>query len=239
MVDCGMSRYNNSKIYKITDNAYTKTYYGSTTEPLSKRMDRHRSDYKKFLNNEKHYVSSFSLFDEFGVENCKIELVEECSFSTKEELLKREGYYIKNNECLNKNVAGRTTEEYLYDNKEAILSKAKAYKDSNKEKTQQYMKEYRENKKEQIKQQRKEYRKNNKDKIQEYSRAHKEQNCQRQKERRQLNPEKSKEASHSYYEKVKGTKYKCGCGAEILERQRTKHCETLKHQKWLEQQQEK
>jgi hypothetical protein len=39
-------------------------------------MARHRSDYKRFLNSGKKFISSYDLFNEYGVENCKIELIE-------------------------------------------------------------------------------------------------------------------------------------------------------------------
>ena len=37
-----INKYQNGKIYKITDIAYNKCYIGSTTEGLSLRMARHR-----------------------------------------------------------------------------------------------------------------------------------------------------------------------------------------------------
>jgi hypothetical protein len=56
--------------------------------------------------------------DEFGIENCKIELIENYPCNSKEELLKREGWYIKVTECVNKMVAGRTKQEWKQDNPE-------------------------------------------------------------------------------------------------------------------------
>ena len=41
-----INRFHNSKIYKITDNAYTKTYYGSTTQTLAERMAEHRRTHR-------------------------------------------------------------------------------------------------------------------------------------------------------------------------------------------------
>ena len=55
------------QIYKIVDIGQTKMYIGSTTEPLSKRMERHRSDYKQYLMNENiicqvfHYLMNLAL----------------------------------------------------------------------------------------------------------------------------------------------------------------------------------
>ena len=99
-----INKYQQGKIYKIVDNAYTKTYYGSTTSTLSTRMGQHRSCYKRWGEGKKGYgyVSSYEIFDEFGIENCKIELVELCPCNSKEELERREGEIIKANECVNK-----------------------------------------------------------------------------------------------------------------------------------------
>ena len=71
-----MNKYHNGKIYKIVDVGYNKCYVGSTTEKLSMRMVRHRSDYKRYKNGKINKITSFDLFDTYGIENCKIELVE-------------------------------------------------------------------------------------------------------------------------------------------------------------------
>ena len=47
------NKYQNGKIYKITDIGYNKCYIGSTTEGLSLRMACHRGSYKSFLNGNK------------------------------------------------------------------------------------------------------------------------------------------------------------------------------------------
>ena len=36
------SMYQNGKIYKIVDNGYNLCYYGSTVQPLSKRLASHK-----------------------------------------------------------------------------------------------------------------------------------------------------------------------------------------------------
>ena len=48
MVNIGMNRYENGKIYKLVDVGYNKCYIGSTCESLSKRMERHRKQYKEY-----------------------------------------------------------------------------------------------------------------------------------------------------------------------------------------------
>ena len=86
-----MNRYENGKIYKITDIGYNKCYIGSTTETLSQRMARHKGRYKEYLSGGADNTRSHWLFDEFGVENCKIELVEIYPCNSKEELERQEG----------------------------------------------------------------------------------------------------------------------------------------------------
>ena len=128
------NKYQNAKIYKITDIAYTKCYIGSTCEELSMRMARHRQNYKQFLNGRaKGHIRSIDIFNEYGVENCKIELIEYCKCDTLQELRKREGEHIKNTECVDKYVAGRTDKEYYEDNTDKILVQVKKYKEQNKD----------------------------------------------------------------------------------------------------------
>ena len=150
----GENRYKNGKIYKITDVAYTKCYIGSTCETLSKRMARHRDRY--FFGKDRGRSINL-LFDEFGIENCKIELIEPFSCQTKMELLKQEGHHIKNNVCVNKLVAGRSRAEYW-----------KQYSTNNKEKLAEKNKNWYENNREYRKEYRKEFNEKNKDKYHEY-----------------------------------------------------------------------
>ena len=119
-----MSKYESGKIYKIFDVGYNKCYIGSTCEELSQRMARHRAIYKQYAKGKRaSYVSSFDLFDEFGLDNCKIELLEAVAVNNREELRQQEGKHIQNNECINKRLAGRTDQQYYKDNREAINQK--------------------------------------------------------------------------------------------------------------------
>lgn len=107
------------KIYKLV--GYGLTYYGSVNNvSLSDRKSKHKYDHKCFKNGKGRYVSSFDIIEKG--DDWDIELVEEVE--DKDQLLRREGFYIKNNECVNKRVAGRTKQEYYEDNEEKI----KAYK---------------------------------------------------------------------------------------------------------------
>ena len=118
------NNYKNGKIYKITDLAYTKCYYGSTVEALSRRFAKHRHRYRIYT--EGHNMKMFSshkLFDEFGIANCKIELVELYPCDSREELARREGHYIKSNPCVNKAIAGQTQKEWREANSEELKQK--------------------------------------------------------------------------------------------------------------------
>ena len=53
-------------------------------------------------------MSVYAIFDEFGVENCSIELVELFPCASKMELERKEGECIKNNDCVSKTDVGRT-----------------------------------------------------------------------------------------------------------------------------------
>ena len=119
MVNIGMNRYENGKIYKITDVGYNKCYIGSTCESLSKRMERHRKRYKEYIKGRiEKKTTAIDILNEFGIENCTIQLIENYPCQSKEELFKREGEHIKATECVNRQIAGRTQQEWKLDNPE-------------------------------------------------------------------------------------------------------------------------
>ena len=87
--------YQNGKIYQVVDIAYEQCYFCSTIDTLPNRFKGHKKPYQHYLNgNKRKYTSLFDMFDKFGIENCKIELVENYVCSSIAELHKREGYYI-------------------------------------------------------------------------------------------------------------------------------------------------
>ena len=133
-----MVNYNNGKIYKlepICDHDECDIYIGSTTkEYLSQRMECHRRDYrnyKKGLSN--NTMTSFKLFDKYGIDNCHIVLIELVHATCKDELHQRESHYIKLMQCVNKVIPLRTKKEYKEDNKELIKVTSKKYYIDNKE----------------------------------------------------------------------------------------------------------
>ena len=109
-------------------------YYGSTVNTLSRRFTQHKSSYIK-----KHKPTTcHTVFAKYGVENCKIELVELFSCNSVEELNAREGFFIRENDCVNKVLPQRTEDElreyhkdrnnkYHNENRDKINERAKIY----------------------------------------------------------------------------------------------------------------
>ncbi len=127
-----MVNYQNGKIYKIEDVAGNMCYIGSTTKDfLSKRMVEHRVAYKRWIHGKQRNITAFTIFETYGLENCRIVLVELCPCDSKDELLKREAYFIRTLECVNKVVPDRTKAEY-----------AKKHYEEHKEEKHAYDKQY-------------------------------------------------------------------------------------------------
>jgi hypothetical protein len=143
-----MVNYSNGKIYKIQKmGGNAEIYIGSTTKQyLSQRLEKHRSDYKRFKSGKIiKNISSFDIFEKYGVENCEIVLIESVQCDTKDELLQHERRHIEANECVNKVIPIRTKDEkieigkqYYEDNKEVIKEKKKVYRENNKDKIKAY-----------------------------------------------------------------------------------------------------
>ena len=142
------------RIYSIRSYQTSDIYIGSTTQILCKRMTNHRTMYQT-----KKDVSSIEILK---YDDAYIELIEEGEFESKQALRKREGHFIREMNCVNKRVAGRTHEEYYNEkgreyqaqyqeeyqknyyetNAENIIEKQKIYNQKNKEKIKEYQKNY-------------------------------------------------------------------------------------------------
>jgi ribosome-interacting GTPase 1 len=72
----------------------------------------HRKDYVQWENGnvKVNKLTSFDIFDEYGIENCQIVLIETFPCSSRDELNARESYYIRSLNCVNKVILGRTKE---------------------------------------------------------------------------------------------------------------------------------
>ena len=126
-------KYKNGKIYKIVNSINPKCYIGSTTTELRKRFYNHKSKSKCGTS----LCSSRILFEE-DFDNCKIVLVESYPCNNKDELTRRERYWIETTECVNRQIPTRTRQEHYQDNKEHI----KRYCELNKQRRREYQKEY-------------------------------------------------------------------------------------------------
>jgi hypothetical protein len=170
-----MSEINNStggvgciySLVPISDRSpvWIEKYIGSTTQTLAERLRLHKSDYRRYLDGKHNFVSSFELFDKYGVDGVIIVPIEIYYFDDLNDLRRREGEYIKSFECLNKVVAGRTIKEYYQDNKEALIEYQRKYYEDNKEALIEYQREYHDANRDQRLIKMKEYREANHDQI--------------------------------------------------------------------------
>ena len=132
-----MTNYNEGKIYKIESHLGDMIYIGSTTlKYLCDRMAGHRYYYKKNLtDNSVKQLTSFKVFSEYGVENCKIVLIESYPCKSKDELIAREAFYIRSMDCVNKVIPDRKMDEYYTtpEYKERSCRNAMKYYSANKE----------------------------------------------------------------------------------------------------------
>ena len=189
-----MPDYKNAKIYKIWSPEGDDIYIGATTQPLFKRLHHHKSAKD---------CSSKILFEKYT--DVRIELVECYPCNSKEEITKKEGEFIRTLDCVNRNVAGRTTKEYYKENKEYYEEWRKEHYDKNKEQLLENAKKYRDNNKERKKEWSKEYRENNKEHLKEYFKAYRSQ------------------------------PYTCECGRTMLFTHRARHLKSKIHKKLMQQ----
>jgi hypothetical protein len=96
-------------LYKIIGG--DKCYYGSTTRSILQRWREHLSNYKLYKLKFVAHTSVYDIFDEYGVDNCKAELILELEFKDRNELLNKEKEYIQNNKCVNIKIPIRSKEE--------------------------------------------------------------------------------------------------------------------------------
>lgn len=169
-----MNKFDEGKIYKITDHEDREVYIGSTCASLTKRMEKHRGHYRAYLKGKSRYMMSFYLFDTYGLENCRIKLVENFCCNTKAELLLREAHHIKETNCVNKNIPFKNmsyrekrTENY-FKNKQQIQAYKKEWYERTKENRKAHLQEYRNNHKKEASEYNKMYRETHKEQIKEY-----------------------------------------------------------------------
>lgn len=166
-------------VYKIlADNDEAQmAYVGSTKQSLSRRFGHHKDDYKAFKDGKKtSFTTSFILFDEFGVDNCRIILLESFDVSSKDELKSKEQIWIDKIPNCNRYKAFRTEEQkkeynqkydkqYRIDNSEKIAERHKVYAEEHAEQIASYQKQYKIDNHEKITEDKKTYYQKNKEVI--------------------------------------------------------------------------
>ncbi len=149
--------YNNGKVYKIVPKSgEDEAYIGSTARKLlCQRMQQHRIQYFRHKNGSGGKITSYELFDKYGVDNCDIVLLELVSCNSKDELHIRERFWIETTNCVNKIIVGRTPKEWYQDNRDqriqqikeydlANRGKKKEYREANRDKNREHQRKYRE-----------------------------------------------------------------------------------------------
>ena len=214
-----MPNYQNGKLYTIRSHQTDKVYVGSTTQVLSVRMGGHRANFKLYNNGGgTNYVSSFELLT---YDDAYIELIELYPCNSKTELDRGEGVYIRQMDCVNKNIAGRTMAEYYQDNKEQLTERQKQYYQDNKEQIKQY---YQDNK-EKLAERHKQYYQDNREEIKQYYQDNREQIVERKKQYYQDNREQIAERNKK--------KFSCECGGKYTYINKATHLRSKKHQKYF------
>lgn len=153
-----MGEYLQSIIYKLYSPSHpdVNPYYGSSKNSLYRRRENHKIDYKR---GKKSTAFLILCYDDWVME-----VVENFSCETVEQLRQREGWWISNHPCVNKRNPGTGTgatwreqndmssyyKQYYEKNKEQLKQNAKQRYEENKEQCKINIKKWRETHKEQV-----------------------------------------------------------------------------------------
>lgn len=178
------NRYSKGKIYKLVSNMTEKIYIGSCCVPLNNRLYIHKKMFKYFQTGKRATCCSSKELLEIDP-NIQIVLIELFPCSSKQELFKRERYWIENLNCVNKIRPITTIDEkieyrrkHYVENKEEVLKKAKEYREKNSEI---------------IKQKKQNYYNTHKDVVKAWEKANLEKRNAQARERRKIKKLKSQE----------------------------------------------
>ena len=166
--------YNNGRIYCIRNHITDDIYVGSTTQALSKRMQKHKFSMKYERDNK---TLVYQKMNELGAEHFYIELIEEYECENIEQLRKREGEVIRElKPSLNKRVEDRTIQEWREDNKQKMQEYHKQYREEHNDELKEKNKIYREEHREQISDKKKESYYSNHEEILQQRQEHRDNN---------------------------------------------------------------
>jgi hypothetical protein len=159
------NKYANAKIYRI-DLPYDKgTYVGSTCQlRLCMRKSSHVRDSRDVKRASYPLYAAINLLPDRW-EGVSLHLIEAFPCNNKDELLAREGEWVKKLRNLNKQLPRRTLKEWRTDNREDLLCKKKMYYEGQKDQINEQKRTYNRENKAEIAAKRKLYRDANKDKI--------------------------------------------------------------------------
>ena len=225
------SKCQNSKIYKILNSIDDEVYVGSTVESLSRRMAKHRAK----CNINPHY-KIYEHMAKHGKEHFYIELIALYPCETKEELVAKEGEWIRKIGTLNQKVAGRTSKEWYEDNNDECLKKMAIYRAENRETIRQNEKAHRDDNIEVIRERDRQRYKNDPEKKKAYVKQWRDKNPEYQieycKRWRQENSERKKQMDKEYRQ-IEITCEVCNC--EVKKCRWSKHIRTKKHIELMKQ----
>jgi hypothetical protein len=215
------------RVFTIRSHQTTDIYIGSTKQILCKRMSDHWRDYRRYLNKNIKYLTSFELL-KFA--DAYIELIYEGEFESQNALERKEGEYQREMDCVNKVIAGRTQKEYYEENKQQILEQIKEYREINKEEIKEKRIQYYQEHREEILEQKHEYNEAHKDEKHEYNQKYYKENTEQIiiKGKQYYDENKAK-----IIEKKK-IKIECCCGSIYRGGERARHEKTKKHQLFLQ-----
>jgi hypothetical protein len=211
------------KIYFIRSNnpEIKSKYVGSTIQTLAQRMTGHRANYKAWLKGKCSACTIFYEFQKYGIQQFHIELIEDYPCEREEQLLARENFFIRQEECVNKIMAILTPEErkeenkakckqYYQEHKEEQNNRCKQYHQEHKEEIKQYLKQYHQEHKEEQNNRHKEYNQEHKEEIKEYLKQY------RLEHKEEISIENKKLVT-------------CVCGCEIQQCSLTRHLKSNRH----------
>ena len=143
-----MFDYGSAKIYELYVDGVEMVYVGSTTQTFGQRLSKHKYDFKndglmlgQRLSKHKSDFKNDRLCSSkilFTLGEVQIRLIEDFPCASKTELERREGFWIKQRNCVNVQVAGQTKFEYYLANKDKFLEYHKDYRLENKDKFSKY-----------------------------------------------------------------------------------------------------
>jgi len=138
------------RVYKIVSSKGNQIYIGSTIKTLRRRFQLHKKDTS----------SSNILFDKYGVDNCRIELIKEYEVCDELHLQVYEQLWINKYKdkvvnklssfCIKKLYMKQYKKKYRENNREEIREKDKKYRDDHKEEIREKQKKHYENNRDKI-----------------------------------------------------------------------------------------